>query len=161
MASPSVPGNRRRTVDGVAHRWGARQEVDFTHPAFRFHAERVIRQIAGRYAKHPAVIGFQVDNEPGLELFHNHGVFQRFVDSLRHAYGDVETLNSKWGLVYWSHRLSTWADLWTPDGNLQPQYDVAWRRFQAEQTTEFICLAGRYRARVRAVRPVRHHLHLL
>ena len=24
------------------------------------------------------------------------------------------------------------------DGNAQPQYDVAWRRFQAEQTTEFI-----------------------
>ena len=118
--------------------WGARQEVDFTHPAFRFHAERVIRKIAARYAGHPAVIGFQVDNEPGNELLHNHGVFQRFVDYLRHHYGDVETLNREWGLVYWSHRLSTWADLWTPDGNVQPQYDVAWRRFQAEQTTEFI-----------------------
>jgi beta-galactosidase len=34
--------------------------------------------------------------------------------------------------------LSTWADLWTPDGNVQPQYDLAWRRFQSEQTTEFI-----------------------
>jgi beta-galactosidase len=118
--------------------WGARQEVDFTHAAFRFHAERVTRQIVGHYAQHPAVIGFQVDNEPGLRLFHNHGVFQRFVDSLRRTYGDVETLNSEWGLVYWSHRLSAWADLWTPDGNVQPQYDVAWRRFQAEQTTEFI-----------------------
>lgn len=118
--------------------WGGRQEVDYTHAAFRYHAERVIRQIVGRYAEHPAVIGFQVDNEPGLQLFHNHGVFQRFVDSLRHTYGDVETLNAQWGLVYWSHRLSTWADLWTPDGNAQPQYDIAWRRFQAEQTTDFI-----------------------
>jgi beta-galactosidase len=118
--------------------WGARQEVDFTHPAFRFHAERVIRQIMDRYAGHRAVIGFQVDNEPGNELFHNHGVFQRFVDHLRHTYGDVETLNRAWGLVYWSHRLSTWADLWTPDGNAQPQYHLAWRRFQAEQTTQFI-----------------------
>jgi len=33
---------------------------------------------------------------------------------------------------------STWADLWTPDNNAQPQYDVAWRAFQAKQTTEFI-----------------------
>ncbi|HWG26278.1 beta-galactosidase [Actinospica sp.] len=118
--------------------WGARQEVDFTHPAFRFHAERVIREILTRYAAHPAVIGFQVDNEPGLELLHNHGVFQRFVDHLRAEYGDVETLNREWGLVYWSHRLSTWADLWTPDNNAQPQYDIAWRAFQAQQTTEFI-----------------------
>ena len=132
---PEIAGERRT---GERIPWGARQEVDFTHPAFRFHAERVIRKITARYAGHPAVIGFQVDNEPGNELLHNHGVFQRFVDDLRHRYGDVETLNREWGLVYWSHRLSTWADLWTPEGNVQPQYDVAWRRFQAEQTTEFI-----------------------
>ena len=118
--------------------WGARQEVDITHPAFRFHAERVIRAIVARYASHPAVIGFQVDNEPGPRLAHNHGVFQRFVDDLRQRYGDVEALNREWGLVYWSHRLATWADLWTPEGNAQPQYDLAWQAFQARQTTEFI-----------------------
>jgi beta-galactosidase len=132
---PEITGER---ATGQRIPWGARQEVDFTHPAFRFHAERVIRRILDRYAGHPAVIGYQVDNEPGNELLHNHGVFQRFTDWLRHRYGDVETLNREWGLVYWSHRLSDWADLWTPDGNAQPQYDLAWREFQAEQTTEFI-----------------------
>ncbi|HEU5484623.1 MAG TPA: beta-galactosidase, partial [Microlunatus sp.] len=54
------------------------------------------------------------------------------------TYGDVDALNEAWGLVYWSHRLSSWSDLWTPDGNHQPQYDLAWRRFQAKLTTEFI-----------------------
>jgi beta-galactosidase len=123
---------------GQSTHWGGRQEVDFTHPAFRFHAERVVRRIVARYAGHPAVIGFQVDNEPGCRLPHNRGVFERFVDELRHTYGDVETLNRAWGLVYWSHRLTTWADLWTPDGNAQPQYDAAWRAFLARQTSEFI-----------------------
>ncbi|QCB93001.1 beta-galactosidase [Cellulomonas shaoxiangyii] len=118
--------------------WGARQEVDLTHPAFRFHAERVIRAVVGRYADHPGVVGFQVDNEPGLHLLHNRGVFQSFVDHLRHTYGDVATLNREWGLTYWSHRLSTWGDLWTPDGNSAPQYDLAWRRFQARLVSEFI-----------------------
>lgn len=132
---PEIAGERRT---GQRIPWGARQEVDYTHAAFRFHAERVIRAIVGRYAEHPGVIGFQVDNEPGLELFHNHGVFQAFVDHLRHTYGDVETINQEWGLTYWSHRLSTWEDLWTPDGNAQPQYDLAWRRFQARLTTDFI-----------------------
>ncbi|TDU83391.1 beta-galactosidase [Kribbella voronezhensis] len=132
---PEIAGERKT---GQRIGWGARQEVDYTHPGFLFHAERVIRKIVARYADHPAVIGFQVDNEPGNELLHNHGVFQRFVDSLRHKYGDVQTLNDEWGLVYWSHRLSDWADLWTPDGNVQPQYDVAWRQFQADLTTDFI-----------------------
>ncbi|MBO9553486.1 beta-galactosidase [Cellulomonas sp.] len=132
---PEVAGELRT---GEPMGWGARQEADFTHPAFRFHAERILRRIVERYRDHPAVVGFQVDNEPGLHLLHNRGVFERFVDHLRQKYGDVETLNREWGLVYWSHRLSTWADLWTPDGNAQPQYDLAWRRFQASLTTEMI-----------------------
>ncbi len=132
---PEIAGE---TGTGQRMPWGGRQEIDYTHPAFKFHAERVIRKILGRYADHPAVIGYQVDNEPGALLFHNHGVFQRFVDELRQTYGNVDRLNEAWGLVYWSHKLSTWADLWTPDGNWQPQYDLAWRTFQAKLTTEFI-----------------------
>jgi beta-galactosidase len=132
---PEIAGER---ATGERIGWGARQEVDYTHAAFRFHAERVVRAIMGRHAAHPAVIGYQVDNEPGLVLYHNEGVFQRFVDALRRSYGDVQTLNDRWGLVYWSHRLTSWADLWRPDGNVQPQYDLAWRRFQADETTDFI-----------------------
>ena len=126
------------TSTGQRMPWGGRQEIDYTHPAFKFYAERIIRKIISRYADHPAIIGYQVDNEPGMLLFHNHGVFQRFVDELRHTYRTVEALNEAWGLVYWSHKLSTWADLWKPDGNWQPQYDLAWRTFQAKLTTEFI-----------------------
>lgn len=134
-AYPEIAGERR-TGEKIA--WGARQEVDYSHPAFRFHAERVIRAVIGRYASHPAIIGYQVDNEPGLELLHNHGVFTGFVRSLREQYGDVETLNREWGLTYWSHRIDDWSELWRPDGNTFPQYDLAWRRYQAQVTTDFI-----------------------
>jgi beta-galactosidase len=127
---------QRRTGEPMG--WGVRQEIDYSHPAFLFHAERIIRKIISRYVDHPSVIGFQVDNEPGNEIFYNPQVFQRFVDYLRNKYGTVEELNKEWGLTYWSHRLSTWADLWTPDANAQPQYDLAWRTFQAELTTDFI-----------------------
>jgi beta-galactosidase len=135
VAYPEIAGERR-TGERIA--WGARQEVDYSHPAFRFYAERVIRRISDRYASHPAVIGFQVDNEPGLELLHNHGVFTGFVRSLREQYGSVETLNREWGLTYWSHRIDDWSELWRPDGNTFPQYDLAWRRYQAQVTTDFI-----------------------
>lgn len=124
--------------DGSTMGWGARQEIDYTHPAFLFHAERIIRTVVARYAQHPAVVGYQVDNEPGNEIFHNRQVFERFVDHLRTRYGTVERLNDEWGLTYWSHRLSAWRDLWTPSGNAQPQYALAWRAFQAELTTDFI-----------------------
>lgn len=132
---PEIAGEPRT---GQPIGWGARQEADFTHPAFLFHAERVIRRVIGRYRDHPGVIGYQVDNEPGLHLLHNHGVFRRFTDDLRDRYGSVERLNEEWGLAYWSHRLSCWEDLWRPDGNAQPQYELAWRRFQGRLTSEFI-----------------------
>jgi len=126
----------RRTGQPIAY--GGRQNVDFTHPIYRSLVERLVRQIVTRYADHPAVIGWQVDNEPGLELFHNADVVARFVDELCSRYGDVQTLSDRWGLTYWSHRLSTWDDLWPPDGNTDPPYDLAWRRFQARLTAEFI-----------------------
>jgi beta-galactosidase len=118
--------------------YGHRQNVDFTSPTFRRLAERLVTQIVGRYADHPAVIGWQVDNEPGLELFHNRAVFQGFVDDLKRRFGDVESLNDQWGLTFWSHRISAWDELWPPDGNTDPPYDLAWRRYQARLTTEFI-----------------------
>ncbi|MBO0730238.1 MAG: beta-galactosidase, partial [Acidimicrobiaceae bacterium] len=127
---------QRRTGQPIPY--GHRQDVDITHPAFRFLAERVVRRIVARYADHPGVIGYQVDNEPGNELLHNPAVFAGFVDELRAKYGDVETLNDAWGLTYWSHRISRWSELWTPDGNTVPSYDLAWRRYQARLTSEFV-----------------------
>ncbi|WP_327581558.1 beta-galactosidase [Nonomuraea sp. NBC_00507] len=118
--------------------WGARQEADFTSPLFLHYAERVIRTVIRRHGGHPAVIGVQLDNEPGLHLMHNETVFERFTDWLAKRYDDVDRLNEEWGLTYWSHRIGDWAELWRPEGNTTPSYDLAWRRFQAELTTEFI-----------------------
>jgi beta-galactosidase len=105
------------TSTGQRMPWGGRQEIDYTHPAFKFYAERVIRKIVSRYADHPAIIGYQVDNEPGMLIFHNNGVFQRFVDELRHTYRTVEALNEAWGWstgptssapgLIWGHQMET------------------------------------------------------
>lgn len=118
--------------------YGARQNMNHAHPAFRFYAERVIRALVSHYASHPAIIGYQVDNETGSGSLHNADVFQKFVDSLRATFGTVDKLNELWGLTYWSHRLSDWADLWTPDGNTNPGYDLAWRRFQSSLVTDLL-----------------------
>ena len=69
-AHPEIAAERRA---GERVPWGIRQEIDYGHPVFRFHAERVIRRIVERYRDHPAVIGYQVDNEPGVLLAHNDG----------------------------------------------------------------------------------------
>ena len=118
--------------------YGARQNINHAHPAYRFYAERVIRALISHYAPHPAIIGYQVDNETGSGLLHNPDVFEQFVDHLKRKFGSVDKLNEVWGLTYWSHRLADWRDLWTPDGNTNPGYDLEWRRFQAALVTDFL-----------------------
>ncbi len=118
--------------------YGARQNVDFTNPAFRFHAQRLVRRLGEQFGRHPGVIGFQVDNEIGVHQLVNPHVVARFRDHVLEIFGDVETINRTWGLTYWSHRLSQISDLWPPDGNTNPGYALQWERFQAGLATEFL-----------------------
>ncbi|MCV3739920.1 beta-galactosidase [Lentilactobacillus hilgardii] len=124
--------------NGNARFFGGREEHSLSHPVFKYYAKRVIEKIVHRYANHPAVIGWQLHNEPGLFINYSNDAFEGFKDHLRHKYETVEQLNKKWGLVYWSHELSTWDDLWKPEGNAQPQYDIEWRRYQASLTDELL-----------------------
>ena len=126
----------RRTNQAIPY--GHRQNMDYFHPTFLKYAERVIRKIVERYANHPAVIGWQVDNEPGTEILFNDEVFQAFKSYLAEKYKSVAELNKQWGLVYWSHELTEWDDLWRPDGNTSNSYNLEWRRFQAEITENYI-----------------------
>ncbi|ROR72423.1 beta-galactosidase [Bogoriella caseilytica] len=132
------PGIAADAATGRPKHWGSRQEIDITSTVFRRYAERVIRRILEDLAEHPAVIGYQVDNESGVMLLHNEKVFIAFREWLAKQHGDVEELNARWGLAYWSHELTTYDELWRPDGNAQPEYDLAWRRFQAELVTDYI-----------------------
>jgi beta-galactosidase len=128
--------------------YGGRQNFDFTHPAYRHFAERVVRRMLQQVGRHPAVAGFQLDNETGTGLLFNPSVQAGFREHLQRRYRSVEELNDRWGLVYWSHRLSSWDDLWPAErrakhgpgmsGNTVPGLDLEWRRYQASLTTEFL-----------------------
>ncbi|HUS15101.1 MAG TPA: beta-galactosidase, partial [Chloroflexia bacterium] len=51
--------------------YGARQNMNHAHPVYRAYAARIIRQVVARYAPHPAIIGYQVDNETSSGPLHN------------------------------------------------------------------------------------------
>jgi beta-galactosidase len=139
------PWLRKNYPETTAHRrtgepvpYGGRQNLDLSSPMYRRLVERVVRRIVERYRDHPAVIGWQVDNEPGQYLLHNPDAFAGFVAHLQSLYGSVQNLNDSWNLTYWSQRIARWDELWTPDGNTNPAYALAWRRYQAGLTADFI-----------------------
>ncbi len=91
--------------------YGARQLMDIVHPTFRFYAERVIRKLAEHTAAHPAVIGFQIDNE--TKHYGNYGNYaqEMFVKYLREKFVTTETLNRAFYLNYWSNAIHDWNDV--------------------------------------------------
>lgn len=73
-----------------------------------------------------------------MSLFHNPHAFVEFKEYVKAKYKTIENLNHEWGLVYWSHQISDWEDIWLPQGNTDPTYDLDWRTFQSQLTTKYI-----------------------
>ena len=118
--------------------YGPRQNMDITHPVYRQYCERVIRKIAERYAKHPGVIGWQIDNETGAYGTAGPNVQAGFKEWLKRKFGTVEALNKAWGLVYWGQLLGTWDELPPRDGILNPGWKLEWERYQRSLVTDFL-----------------------
>lgn len=118
--------------------YGPRQNMDLTHPEYRRHAERIIRALMKQYAKHPAIIGFQVDNETGPNGLPLPNVQKAFVEYLRQKYGAVTELNKLWGFTYWGQLVQSWDELPARDGILNPGYKLEWERHQRRIVTDFL-----------------------
>ncbi|MDX2150636.1 MAG: beta-galactosidase [Bryobacteraceae bacterium] len=129
---PTYPGSQ---TPGA---YGPRQNMDLTHPEYRRHAERVIRAVVGHTAKHPAVIGFQVDNETGPNGLALPRVQQLFVERLKEKYGSPQMLNKLWGLAYWGQLVDNWEEFPSREGILNPGYKLEWERFQQWIVTDFL-----------------------
>ena len=129
---PSIMVTRK---DGQAL-YGPRQSMDILNPVFRFHAERIIRKLVARTAPHPAVCGFQLDNE--TKHYGNYGPYAQkdFKEYLRAKFGTPDEFNRAFGLAYWSNSIGSWDDF--PDiracinGNLVCEYEKFLRTCAAQ-----------------------------
>jgi beta-galactosidase len=123
--------------------YGPRQNIDFLNPDFRSHAERIIRQIVSHFKNHPAVIGYQIDNETfpnGIPTPYSN---QAFLERLRRKYETPDFLNRIWGLAYWGQLIDRWEDLPPRNGILNPGYKLEWENFQHDIVTEFLAWQAR------------------
>ena len=118
--------------------YGPRQNYDFLNPYFRQHAERVIREIVSHFKDHPAVIGYQIDNETAPTGVPTPYVNAAFLERLKQKYKTPETINKIWGLVYWGQLVDKWEDLPPRDGIVNPGYKLEWEDFQHDIVTDYL-----------------------
>ena len=118
--------------------YGPRQNYDFLNPYFRQHAERVIREIVSHFKDHPAVIGYQIDNETFPTGVPTPYMNSAFLDRLKQKYKAPDTINKIWGLVYWGQLVDSWDDLPPRNRILNPGDKLEWENFQHDVVTDYL-----------------------
>ena len=119
-------------------KFGYRQNMDITNPHYRAAAKRVIENLIAHVAKHPAVIGYQVDNETKAYNTAGPNVQAAFVKALQEKWGSLDKLNKAWGLDYWSNRVNRWEDFPSTTGTMNASVRNAFAEFQRGLVTEFL-----------------------
>ncbi|MFI1421588.1 beta-galactosidase [Streptomyces sp. NPDC020731] len=116
---------------------GARQHWRPTSPVFRRYALRLVRELATRYAGHPALVAWHVNNELGCHNVYDYSddAARAFRDWLRARYSTVEALNSAWGTAFWSQRYTDWAQILPPRlaaSHPNPTQQLDFKRFSSD-----------------------------
>ncbi|MGW2615739.1 beta-galactosidase [Streptomyces sp. NPDC001500] len=125
------------TANGETLWPGARQHWRPTSPVFREHALRLVREIAGRYKDHPALVAWHVSNELGCHNVYDYSddAARAFRVWLRARYGTLDALNHAWGTAFWSQRYSDWEQILPPRlaaSHPNPTQQLDFKRFSSD-----------------------------
>lgn len=128
-----------RLIDqhGQPHRGGRHMICYNDLDAIRL-AERVIVHLAERYKNHPALIAWQIDNEPtsgeslGKSVIYDYHpeTIRAFQVYLQQRYVDIRKLNEAWVNAFWSHTFNVWEEIEPPRSPGSPGLWLDWMRFR-------------------------------
>jgi len=133
------PDSYKVNEDGIRRTYGNRCEFCPTHAGYRERGRLVTRAMGLHYSDHPAVIGWQIDNELNGHCYCSQcqASFQTW---LRSRYDSLEALNSAWGTAFWSHVYTEWSQVPLPaetGGVPNPGLDLDYRRFMSDTFITF------------------------
>jgi beta-galactosidase len=134
-----LPDAYRVLASGQRRTYGNRREYCPSHPGYRERGRMVTEAMAKHYAGHPAIVGWQIDNELG-ERCYCQRCQTAFQSWLREKYGSLEALNIAWGTAFWSHVYTEWSQIPAPleTGDVaNPGLDLDYRRFMSDTYVSF------------------------
>lgn len=126
---------------GKEIRHGMRLNCNPSNPVYQHYIERIIKLMAERYGNHPAVIGWQIDNEPHFEGLYDYSDFAEssFKEWLRQKYGDIDSLNKSWGGPFWSLAYNDFDQIQIPNKEFHfsnPHAFIDFERYNADALAE-------------------------
>lgn len=129
--------------DGVLYRHGGRKHYNYNSPVYQALSARIVEGMAKAYGQHPAVVGWQIDNELNCETceFYAEADSAAFRVFLQEKYGTVDALNAAWGTVFWNQTYTDWEQVFVPrpvlgDG-YNPHLQLDYYRFVSESAIRY------------------------
>ncbi|SEO15063.1 beta-galactosidase [Flavobacterium sp. CF108] len=120
------------------NQYGPRQNMDITNIHFRNYAEKAIRKMLEHIKDHPAIIGYQIDNETKSYGTSGPNVQAQFVAYMKSKYPSLDDLNKIFGLDYWSNRINNWDDFPSVNGSINASLNAEFAKFQRSLVTEYL-----------------------
>jgi beta-galactosidase len=130
--------------DGQPRRFGSRRHYSFSSATYWNESRRIVSAMAARYGAHPAVVGWQIDNEYGC-----HDTVRSFDPDARRLFrawlvqkyaGDIGALNAAWGNSFWSMLLGSFDEVELPNLTVTEANPAAWMdfyRFSSDQLNAY------------------------
>ena len=122
-------------IDGNPYRHGSRRHYTDNSPVYQKYAARIVEREAVHYGKHPAICGWQIDNELNCETadFYSEADNAAFRVFLQEKYGSLEELNRAWGTAFWNETYTDWSEVHvirkTVSGGVNPHQHLDYLRF--------------------------------
>jgi len=116
---------------------GARRHYCPHSFAYRKHAADIVTKLAERYANHPALTMWHVDNEyaSGITECFCDSSAAAFRDWLKQKYNSLDKLNEAWGTAFWSQHYNDWEEIHPPrkaPASVNPSHQLDWARFNSD-----------------------------
>jgi len=133
MLPVTIHGNR------LVH--GARQHYCPTSPIYRQYATDLSEAVANRYANHPGLVMWHINNE---YTCHIHECYcdhcrKRFQTWLAEKYQTIAGLNDAWSTKFWSQSYGSWEEIFLPEAMptfKNPAQQLDYRRFLSDMNLE-------------------------
>ena len=130
-------------IEGHLISHGSRRHYNYNSPIYRKLCRNIVEKSASHYGKHPAIVGWQLDNEFNCEndVFYSESDTKAFRLFLQQRYGSLEELNKAWGTVFWNQTYTDWQEIYVPrktnTNSVNPHQVLDFYRFISDSVCSF------------------------
>lgn len=130
-------------MDGNPIYHGGRRHYNYNSLIYREKSRIITEKFAGHYAGHPAIVGWQLDNEFNCENdnFYSGSDTLAFRAFLKKKYSSIQELNQAWGTVFWNQTYTKWEEVFVPRrtnaDSVNPHLMLDYYRFISDSVCSF------------------------